>query len=190
MNVLSKTGAFVLVVLAAYQTASAQAPVEGQPYQVPAGFRAYGPGSLITYGGRNYVVQTGGTMLLVRQQPGMTAPPRVQSPVPGQAYQIPVEFANATSGTTITYGGYKYVIKADRTMVLVPPPATDYVRFRSSDVITSPSPYLRTRPMILVAPGSSRLGPGPGYLSPGPSPGSSLGAAWGRPGPGPRWALP
>lgn len=42
----------------------AQAPVSGQPYMVPTGYESYGPGTLISYGGYNYVIQEGGTMLL------------------------------------------------------------------------------------------------------------------------------
>jgi hypothetical protein len=42
---------------------NAQAPFAGQPYQVPAGYERYGPGTLISYGGYNYVIQGNGTML-------------------------------------------------------------------------------------------------------------------------------
>jgi len=37
--------------------ARAQAPILGQPYQVPFEFSGYGAGTLINYGGYNYVVQ-------------------------------------------------------------------------------------------------------------------------------------
>jgi len=46
----------------------AQGSVAAQPYQVPADFAGYAAGSVITYGGLNYVIQGDGTMLL--QQPG------------------------------------------------------------------------------------------------------------------------
>ena len=38
------------VLLATCGTARAQAPVPGQPYQVPAGYEAYQAGTLISYG--------------------------------------------------------------------------------------------------------------------------------------------
>ena len=40
------------------------AQVPGQPYQIPAGYEGYSAGTLITYGGANYVIQDNGTMLL------------------------------------------------------------------------------------------------------------------------------
>jgi hypothetical protein len=43
--------------------ARAQAPLLGQPYQVPFEFSGYGAGTLINYGGYNYVIQGDGTML-------------------------------------------------------------------------------------------------------------------------------
>jgi hypothetical protein len=43
--------------------ARAQAPILGQPYQVPFGYSGYGAGTLINYGGYNYVIQGDGTML-------------------------------------------------------------------------------------------------------------------------------
>jgi hypothetical protein len=44
--------------------ARAQEPIAGQPYQVPPGYEMYGAGTLVSYGGFNYVVQGDGTMLL------------------------------------------------------------------------------------------------------------------------------
>jgi hypothetical protein len=43
--------------------ARAQAPILGQPYQVPAEFSSYVAGSLINYAGFNYVIRGDGTML-------------------------------------------------------------------------------------------------------------------------------
>jgi hypothetical protein len=43
--------------------ARAQAPILGQPYQVPLELSSYGAGTLINYGGFNYVIQGDGTML-------------------------------------------------------------------------------------------------------------------------------
>jgi hypothetical protein len=50
--------------------ARAQTPIPGQPYQIPDGYTVYGPGTLIAYGGSNYVIQSDGTMLL--QQPAFS----------------------------------------------------------------------------------------------------------------------
>ena len=51
------------VLIAMPGAARAQAPVLGQPYQVPFEFSGYGAGTLINYGGYNYVIQGDGTML-------------------------------------------------------------------------------------------------------------------------------
>ncbi len=48
-------------------TANAQGPVAGQPYLVPAGYEAYGPGTVISYGGFTYVIRGNGTMLLAQR---------------------------------------------------------------------------------------------------------------------------
>lgn len=45
-----------------------QAPVPGVYYLIPPGFQGYNIGTLITYGGYNYVVQANGTMLLAADQ--------------------------------------------------------------------------------------------------------------------------
>jgi hypothetical protein len=47
--------------------ATTHAQVPGQPYQVPAGYEGYSVGTLISYGGANYVIQGNGTMLLAAQ---------------------------------------------------------------------------------------------------------------------------
>jgi hypothetical protein len=47
--------------------AHAQAPIPGQPYQVPPEYGAVAGGSQIAYGGFNYVSQGDGTMLLAVQ---------------------------------------------------------------------------------------------------------------------------
>ena len=56
--------ALAVLFLGACGTAEAQAPVFSQPYQVPAGYEGYGAGTLVTYGGYNYVIQGDGTMLV------------------------------------------------------------------------------------------------------------------------------
>jgi hypothetical protein len=51
---------------------TAQAQVAGQPYQVPSGYEQYGAGTLINYGGSNYVTSGDGTMLLAADQGGQS----------------------------------------------------------------------------------------------------------------------
>jgi hypothetical protein len=55
---------FGVLLLALGGVARAQEPFAGQPYQVPPGYEMYGAGTLISFGGFNYVVQGDGTMLL------------------------------------------------------------------------------------------------------------------------------
>lgn len=62
-------GRALMVLLICGSGLSARAQVAGQPYQIPAGFESYPAGTLITYGGYNYVTQPDGTMLLAAQQP-------------------------------------------------------------------------------------------------------------------------
>ena len=44
------------------QQAAVSQPIAPQRYQIPAGYEAYGPGTLINYGGANYVIGGDGTM--------------------------------------------------------------------------------------------------------------------------------
>jgi len=44
------------------QQAAVSQPTAPQRYQIPAGYEAYGPGTLINYGGANYVIGGDGTM--------------------------------------------------------------------------------------------------------------------------------
>jgi len=96
--------------------AHAQAPTPGQPYQIPAGFEGYGPGTLIAYGGYNYVTQGDGTMLL-QQAVDSGSAATAGGPVPGQPYQIPSDFSGVAAGGLVTYGGSAYVIQSDGTML-------------------------------------------------------------------------
>ena len=64
---MGKRWMFILLILTSVTSARAQ--VAGQPYLIPAGFEGYAAGTLITYGGYNYVTQPDGTMLLAAQQP-------------------------------------------------------------------------------------------------------------------------
>lgn len=61
------TGLLGLLLLGFSAPARAQAPVAGQPYQIPAEYSSYSAGALINYGGYNYVIQDNGTMLLAEQ---------------------------------------------------------------------------------------------------------------------------
>jgi hypothetical protein len=101
-------------------TARAQSPVLGQPYQVPPGYESYVAGSVVAYGGYNYVIQGDGTMLLADQPDGSAA--TCDGSQCGQVYQIPNGFAGYPAGTVITYGGCNYVIQADGTMLLADQP--------------------------------------------------------------------
>lgn len=93
----------------------AQAPTAGLPYQVPVGFEAYPLGTLITYGGYNYVVQPNATMLLAASQAAQ-APQVVQATQPTQYYQVPAGYGGYAAGTTINHGGYNYIIQPNGTM--------------------------------------------------------------------------
>jgi hypothetical protein len=76
-----------------------------QRYQLPAQYNGQAPGSNLTYGGANYVVNRDGTM----------SPAARPAPV-AQRYQIPARFAGAAPGSTITYGAAYYAINSDGTM--------------------------------------------------------------------------
>jgi len=109
----------MLTCLGVSTPAHAQAPIPGQPYQIPAGFEGYGPGTLISYGGNNYVTQGDGTMLL--QLTGYSGPAAAEEgPAPDQPYQIPADFAGLAAGSLVSYGGSGYVIQSDGTMLLQP----------------------------------------------------------------------
>jgi hypothetical protein len=95
--------------------ARAQGPVAGQPYQVPAGYESYGAGTLISYGGFNYVIQGDGTMLLAQQTGDTSTDP---GPSVDQPYQVPTGYESYGAGTSINYGGFNYVIQSDGTMLL------------------------------------------------------------------------
>jgi hypothetical protein len=109
--------------------ANAQAPVPGQPYQIPDGYQGYGAGTLISYGGYNYVINPDvTTMVLANQAPDSSPPADSSSPADSspptddqgssQAYQIPDGYAGYAAGTVISYGGSNYTILSNGTMVL------------------------------------------------------------------------
>jgi len=93
----------------------------GQRYQIPAGYEAYGPGSPISYGGANYVINGDGTMT------SDTGPAQVAAniqgastgPVSGQRYQVPAQYANSAPGSIVTYADHKYILNNDATMTAI-----------------------------------------------------------------------
>jgi len=98
-------------------TVRVQAPVAGQPYQVPGAYAAYAAGTAITYGGYRYVIQGDGTMLLASQAADPSPPADAQGA--GQAYQVPDGYAGTAAGSVINNGGASYAIGLNGTMVLV-----------------------------------------------------------------------
>jgi hypothetical protein len=78
-----------------------------QRYQLPAQYSGYAPGSTVSYGGANYVVNRDRTM----------SPSAGVQPAPAvQRYQIPTQYAGAAAGSTVIYGGRSYAINSDGTM--------------------------------------------------------------------------
>ena len=105
-------------------TARAQAPVAGQPYQIPAGYEGYGAGTLIAYGGYNYVIQSNRTMLLAASsqtyQPTQYTyqQPQYTYQQPQYTYQ-PTQYTYPTGGLTgvadgRTLGNSNVAISVDR----------------------------------------------------------------------------
>jgi hypothetical protein len=105
------------------EPANAQAPIPGQAYQIPNGFQGYGAGTLISYGGYNYVINPDVTTMVLANQASDSSPPD-DSPSPtddqgsGQAYQIPDRYAGYSAGTVISYRGSNYTIGSNGTMTL------------------------------------------------------------------------
>jgi hypothetical protein len=98
-------------------TANAQAPVAGQPYQVPAEYASFAAGSAINYGGYSYVIQANGTMLLSNPA---ADPPADDDSAPdgdGQGVQVPDAYAGSAVGSVISYNGSNYLIQNNGTMV-------------------------------------------------------------------------
>ncbi len=86
-----------------------QQPATAPRYQLPAQYAGAAPGSPVSYGGANYVVNADGTM-----SPGTAAPaPPVNS---SPRYQIPPQFAATAPGSVVGYNGASYVINTDGTM--------------------------------------------------------------------------
>jgi hypothetical protein len=98
----------------------ASGPALAQRYQLPAQFAGTAPGSVVSYGGANYIVGNDGTMTAysgTAQTPANTRP-AASGVVASQRYQIPAEFAGTASGYIITYGGRNYLTGDDGTMTL------------------------------------------------------------------------
>jgi hypothetical protein len=132
-------GLFCLGLIASPQMqarAQTAAPVAGQPYQIPAGYTGYGAGTLISYGGFNYVIQDNGTMLLAADS--ATDSSSADQPVADQPYQIPAEFTACGAGTQISYGGFSYVVQDNGTMLLAVDTTTDS---SSADQPVADQPY-------------------------------------------------
>jgi hypothetical protein len=91
---------------------SAWAQIPGQPYQIPPGYEGFSVGSLITYGGANYVIQGNGTMLLAASgfdqatvvYPGQIYPGQTTVVYPGQNNGYYNSYYNG--GGIYTNGGY------------------------------------------------------------------------------------
>jgi len=96
----------------------ASGPAVAQRYQLPAQFAGTAPGSVVSYGGANYIVGNDGTMTAysgTAQTPANTRP-AAGGVVASRRYQIPAEFAGTASGYIITYGGRNYLTGDDGTM--------------------------------------------------------------------------
>jgi len=105
--------------------ARAQEPVPGQPYAIPQGYEGYSPGSLITYGNYNYVIQDNATMLLADSQDssgtddGTTADDCV--PIDTTTYQLPPGYEDAQAGSQISYDGNDYTVISGGVMMMCNP---------------------------------------------------------------------
>jgi hypothetical protein len=98
----------------------ASGPAWAQRYQLPAQYAGTAPGSVVSYGGANYIVGNDGTMTAYSgpAQTPATTQPAASGVVANQRYQIPAEFAGTASGYIITYGGRNYLTGDDGTMTL------------------------------------------------------------------------
>ncbi len=69
----------------------------------------YAAGTVITYGGANYTLQSNGTMILWSQGGGFGSGG-------GGYFQIPSGYSSYAIGSVITYGGANYIIGANGRM--------------------------------------------------------------------------
>ena len=77
-------------------------------YQIPDGFGGYAPGTTISYGGVNYVIQGNGTMIPAGADTGSGGGYTL---VDQTAYQIPAGYGGYADGSTLAYGGADYVVQ-------------------------------------------------------------------------------
>jgi hypothetical protein len=131
--------------------ARAQAPIVGQPYQVPAEYSAYVPGSVVNYGGYSYVIQGNGTMLL-NQQPTTSL------------YVEPVYQTGYVQPSVPTY----YVQSSTYYLGPIGPPFRPDPFFRPRPPWPGPGPGPGPGPMMGPGP---RFPPRPGMGPPRPRPG-------------------
>jgi len=139
-------GRVMMVLLICGAGLSARAQVAGQPYQIPAGFESYPAGTLITYGGYNYVTQPDGTMLLAAQQPQ-------------QAVQL----------YTVPYNTTQYVYARPYVPLYTP----GYYGGWYGGGYRGPGPWMGPRPGPWM--GGPGFGVGPGFIPPGRMPGPFIG---------------
>ena len=92
-----------------YPPQQPQQPAMAQRYRLPTQYAGATPGTAISYGGANYVVNADGTI-----SPRTAAPAQPRATAP--RYRIPSQFAGTPPGSTVTYGGANYVINQDNTM--------------------------------------------------------------------------
>lgn len=135
-------GCLMMALVVGGHVAGVRAQVAGQPYQIPAGFESYPAGTLITYGGYNYVTQPDGTMLLAAQQPQQTV----------QAYTVPYT-------TTVPYYTTPYV------PIYTTPYLGGWYGGGYGGGYRGPGPWMGPR-----RPGPW-MGGGPGFIPPGRMPG-------------------
>jgi hypothetical protein len=85
-----------------------QQTVQTQRYQLPAQYNGTAQGTVVSYGGANYIVNADGTMSPWNQAQPATAAV--------QRYQIPAQYNGTAPGSVISYGDRSYIINQDQTM--------------------------------------------------------------------------
>jgi hypothetical protein len=93
--------------------AAAQPAANAMRYQLPPQFAGSAPGSMVSYNGANYVVNADRTM----SPAAAAAQPAAVQPTPAATrYLIPADLAGNAAGSTVSYGGARYLINNDNTM--------------------------------------------------------------------------
>jgi hypothetical protein len=105
--------------------AQAQEPVAGQHYAIPPGFEGSSAGSLISYGGYDYVTQDNGTMLLSASQDAAgsdnVVPFDDSVSVDTTAYKLPAGYEDSQPGSQVSSAGNDYTVMAGGTMMMTNP---------------------------------------------------------------------